>query len=166
MNFKELRGGLSVHVLDKGNMTYHVGKVVNCGAPRYPMPNNSTMKNPANFIPQMIVDLTLEIDGKTTTYELPCDQSAHANGNTLFATDKQSILNELHATQRECEEYFAQYDRRKKMREDVSNLIAELDTEFKEKKEMGDRIAKLETNFDKLMSGQDEIMNLLKGMKS
>lgn len=164
ITFKELRTSGQVHLLDKANETYLVGKVINRSEPHYHNlnPTDLTKLPTMQNVSQMVVDVTIETSKGTSTYSLPADTSVHALGTILFSTDTNSILGELRATVRECDEYLAAYDKRKKMKSWAEGLISDLDIEYKEKKEITDRIAKLESSFGNIEKGQSAILATLK----
>lgn len=162
MTFKELRPALPIHIFDKGNMTYTQGKVVNVNGPRI---NTTAMQQPYQTgvpsLPQMVMDVTIETNGTTATYQLPENVGATAVGSMLIATDKSNILAELQATKADCENYLANVDKKKEMLGKCENLIAELDTSFKEKKEMDDRIKAVENAQAEQNGKLDKILEML-----
>lgn len=165
MTFKELRQNLPIHILDKSEMVYAQGKVVNVGMPRI----NAQQGQQANFgaMPpmQMVVDVTVEWNGKTNTYTLQENASAAAVGSTLVATDKADIVKELQATKADCEQYLANVDKRKEQLEQCDKLIGELDTEYKEKAEITNRLNDLDSKYDKVIEGQNKIMEMIQNMQ-
>ena len=163
MIFKELRPALPIYIFDKSSMTYTQGKVVNANGPRY----NANVQQPGSMpsfnMPQMVMDVTVEAGGKTTTYQLPDNVGAAAVGSMLIATDKSSILAELQATKANCEDYLAGVDKKKEMLAKCENLIEELDTSFKERKQFEDRISAVESTQTEQNKKLDKILDLLSG---
>lgn len=162
MTFKELRLNNPIHFLDKGEgMKYYQGKVVNVGQPRFDsqLPQPGAM--PTTQLPQMVVDVTVEANGKTETYKFPDGASVAAVGSVLISTDKDGILREVDATIVDCEQYFASYDSRKKTYEASKALKAELDTAFKEKQETENRFNTIEKTQEEQGAKLDRILKLL-----
>jgi chaperonin cofactor prefoldin len=160
MIFKELRQNNTVYMLDKREgMKYTQGKVLNVGQPRIDtqLPTPGTMQ-----MPQTVVDVTIEANGKTETYKFPDNVGVAAVGSVLFSTDKEGVLKEVQATISDCEQYLSQVDAKKEMLEQGKSLIAELDTTFKEKQEIENRISKIEKQQEEHISILKEMLSILK----
>lgn len=154
MTFKELRANNAIHILDKNDgVKYCQGKVLNVGMPRIDTPQPGTM--PAMQMPQMVVDVTVEANGKTETYKFPDSASVAGVGNTLFSTDKDGVIREVDATIAHCEQYFADKERMEKAYEQSKQLKSELDSAYKEKQET-------ETRFHTIEETQKEHGQMLK----
>lgn len=164
MTFKELRPNNPIHLLDKSEgIAYILGKVLNVGQPRFeaqPMPNPTGM--PAMQVPSMVVDVTVEANGKTDTYKLDENASVAAVGTVLISTDKEGIIREVDATIAHCEQYFADKERMEKTYEQSKQLKSELDSAFKEKQEIENRFKKLEDAQAKQGDMLKEILGILK----
>lgn len=161
MTFKELRQNLPIHILDKGEMVYGLGKVVNVGMPRI----NTQAGQPNNFgtMPQMqmVVDVTVEWNGQTKTYTLADNASVAAVGSVMVSIDKADILKELQATKTDCEQYLANIDRKKEELEKCDKLIGELDTSFKERQETENRFKTIEETQKEQGNKLDKILEIL-----
>ena len=168
MTFNEIRQNLQVYVLIKGDeLVYAQGKVINKGQPRI----NTQSTNGQNMMmgvtmPSMVIDVTLELNGQTNTYPLPQNASVAAIGNTLISLSKDDILNELHATESQCDEYLAGVEKTKKRKAKCVALLAELDTAFKEKQDITRRIDDLQEKYNDIVNGQNEILQILKDNRS
>ena len=167
MTFKELRPNNIVHILDKRDgATYTQGKVLNVGQPRVEMPNNMQIQAPGAItgmsIPSMVVDVTIEANGKTATYVFAEGATtATVDKCVLFATDKEAILRELDSTITECEQYIEGVDAKKKLLQQSNELKSQLDTAYKEKQATENRFKTIEKAQDKLNGKLDKILELL-----
>jgi len=163
MTFNELRNSFPVHILDKNEMHYIQGKVINKGNPRpntqVPAPNQTNLFQ----LPQLqtVVDVTIEADGKTSTYVADSNASAVMAGNILIALDKQDIIRELKAINAECDEYLANVGKKKEAKDKCTKLIGELDTDFKEKQAMETEIQNLKNAQKEQGDKLDKILKLL-----
>lgn len=165
MTFKELRQNLPIHIFDKKAMTYTQGKVVNTGTPRI---NTQQNQQPAfGTMPQMqmLVDVTVDYNGKTETFALDVNANVAAVGTCLVSTDKADILNELHATAADDEKYLAGVEDEKKMRQErldkCKSLIADLDTAYKERQETENRFKTIENTQKEQGNKLDRILEIL-----
>ena len=160
MTFKELRTNNAIHILDKNDgVKYCQGKVLNVGTPRIDTPQPGTM--PTMQMPQMVVDVTVEANGKTETYKFPDSASVAGVGNTLFSTDKDGVIREVDATIAHCEQYFADKERMEKAYEQSKKLKSELDSAYKEKQEIDLRFQKMDEKYDNLDKKMDKVLKLL-----
>lgn len=163
MTFKELRPNNPIYILDKSDgVTYAEGKVLNVSQPRYDIqpaqqPNAMTMQ-----LPPMVVDVTVEFNGKTETYKFAENASVAAVGNALFSTDKEGVIREVDATIADCERYFAEKEHREKTYEQSKALKGELDMVFKEKQEAEVRFSKIEKTQEEQGGMLKEILGILK----
>lgn len=164
MTFKELRPNNIIHVLDKNDgVAYIQGKVLNVSQPRFDtqqMPQPGAM--PSMQMPQMVVDVTVEANGKTDTYKFPEGGSVAAVGNVLFSTDVAGILREVDATIADCEQYFADKEHKEKAYEQSKRLKSELDSSYKEKQETENRFNTIEQKQEEQGNMLKEILGILK----
>lgn len=161
MTFKELRPNNPIHILDKNDgVKYCQGKVLNVGMPRMDTAQPGTM--PAMQMPQMVVDVTVEANGKTETYKFPDSASVAGVGNTLFSTDKDGVIREVDATIAHCEQYFADKERMEKTYEESKQLKSELDSAYKEKQKNENRFLSIEKTQAEQGDMLKEILGILR----
>jgi hypothetical protein len=162
MTFKELRPNNPIHLLDKSDgVKYCQGKVLNVGQPRFDtqqMPQPGTMPS----MPNMVVDVTIEANGKTNTYKFAENATVGAVGNMLVSTDKEGVIREIDATIAHCEQYFADKEKMEKEYEESKKLKAELDTAYKEKQENENRFLSIEKTQAEQGDMLKEILGILK----
>ena len=162
MTFKELRQNNPIHLLDKSDgVIYTQGRVLNVGMPRFDtaqMPQNSMPMQ----MPTMVVDVTVEANGKTETYKLAEGASVAAVGNTLISVDKEGIVREVDATIAHCEQYFADKEHMERTYEQSKQLKSELDLQYKEKQETESRFKTIEETQKQQGEKLDQIIALLK----
>jgi hypothetical protein len=112
-------------------------------------------------MPQMVVDVTVEANGKTETYKFPDSASVAGVGNTLFSTDKDGVIREVDATIAHCEQYFADKERMEKTYEQSKQLKSELDSAYKEKQETESRFHTIEETQKEQGNMLKQILNIL-----
>ena len=164
MTFKELRQNNQIHILDKREgAKYTLGKVLNVSQPRFDMPN---MAQPGTMqqmtMPNMVVDVTVEANGKTETFKFPENASMYAVGSTLYSIEKDGIVRELDATIAQCEQYFADQKKMRTTLEQSKTLKSELDSTYRERQETEERFASIEKNQHEMGEKLDRILEQLK----
>lgn len=76
------------------------GKAVTVGFPRYDLATKST-----------VIDITLDVNGKTATYAIPENLSVTYAGNLVLSTDKEGLVREIEAMRTSAEQILASTDR-------------------------------------------------------
>ena len=97
MYFKDLKQNYPVFILDKQDLTLIQGKVVSAGFPRMEM-------NPAAGKSGMVVDVSIEADGKTANYVIPENLSVTYAGNLVLSVDRQGLAGEVEAMKAAAEQ--------------------------------------------------------------
>ena len=90
MLFKDIKQNYPVYILNKQDLSLTQGKAVQVPFPRMEM-NQKTGKT------EMVVDITIEANGKTATYVIPENLSVTYAGNLILSTDKMSLASEIEA---------------------------------------------------------------------
>lgn len=148
MLFKDIKQNHIVHILDKEEMKYFQCKALSVSFPRMSMAQNGTT--------QSVVDVTIEMDGKTATYSIPEHLSITYAGNLILSTDSDGLSREIEAMKNNAEQILCSVDKQKKIIEKASDLLVQLNPSFREKKDIEER-------FNKIESGMTEMKNMLSG---
>ena len=104
MNFKELKKGFPVYIINKETIEYCQGKVVQDATP--PRVN-------AVFGQPLVVDVSIESNGSTKIWTLSADQKVaemQNDSNVIISTDKNTILAMIKSINQECENYLQGID--------------------------------------------------------
>ena len=152
MQFKDIQQGYTVHILNKQDMTYIQGKVTGNTFPRMETINGKA---------QMVVDVNIEVDGKTATYTIPESLSVTFAGNLVLSTDREALSREVEAMKNNAEKRLANVDSDKKIVERASNLLAELNPIYKQKQDTEKRFGEIEgsiTDLKEMMKAQQDMM--------
>lgn len=147
MNFKDLKAGHEVYAVDLQKVEVYVGKVVD--SPTLPH------TDPKYGISQLVVDLTVEVNGKPTTYVLPSDTDSAYPQNMVVTTSRDVVLREIEAKKNTCQQNLSMVDYYKECVGKCDKVIADYNPAFKEKQENEARFAAIE-------QGQAKIMEMLK----
>lgn len=111
MLFKDIKQNYPVYILNKQDLSLTQGKAVQVPFPRMEM-NQKTGKT------EMVIDITIEANGKTATYVIPESLSVTYAGNLILSTDKMSLASEIEAMKNTAEQVLASVDELKKMMSD------------------------------------------------
>lgn len=166
MLFKDIKQNYPVFILDKQELKVSQGKVVSAAFPRIDMnagvkPGNVSPTNPTGA--QMVVDITIEADGKTATYTIPENLAITYAGNIVLSTDRDGLVREIEAMKNAAEQILSTVDHQKAIVEKSSALLAELNPIYKEKIETEERFGKIENSVSEL---KDMLSNFIKEFKS
>lgn len=140
MAFKDVKQSYSVYILNKQDMTITDGKVISIGFPHMDM----------NSKPQLVVDVTIESNGKTATYTIPENLSITYTGDIVLSTDKQGLVCEVEAMKNSAEKILESVPRQKEIVDKAGILLADLNPVFKQKKENEERFSKMESSISRL----------------
>lgn len=153
MQFRDVQQNYPIFILDKQELTVKQGKVMTKGFP-YPDRNNITQA-------KMVIDFSIELDGKTAIYTIPDDLSVTYAGNLVISPEKGNIINEIEAIKNTAEQVINSVDAQKEKYEKASKLLAELNPAYRDKKETEDRLNKLESSIGDIKSMMSKLMESL-----
>ena len=163
MIFKDIKQNYPVFMLDKQALTITQGKAIAVAFPRLDLNKNAA-------VTQMVVDVTIEAEGKTATYTIPENLSVTYAGNLVLSTDRQGLVNEVEAMKTAAEQALSSMGRQKEILAKSSALLAELNPAFKEKQETEKRFGQIESSIheikDLLKAQQEAMANFIKEFKS
>lgn len=141
--FKDIKQNYPVYILDKQEFCIIQGKATAVSFPRVEM-NQKTNKA------EMVVDVTVEADGKTATYTIPDNLSVTYAGNLVLSTEKPGLTGEVEALKAGAEQVIASVPQAQKIIDRASSVLAELNPIYKEKQETEQRFGKIETSISEL----------------
>ena len=163
MIFKDIKQNYPVFILDKQALTITQGKAIAVAFPRLDLNKNTA-------VTQMVVDVTIEAEGKTATYTIPENLSVTYAGNLVLSTDRQGLVNEVEAMKTAAEQALSSMERQKEILAKSSALLAELNPAFKEKQETEKRFGQIEYSIceikDLLKAQQEAMAHFIKEFKS
>lgn len=139
MNFKDIKQGYSIYVLNKNLLTISTEKVKSISLPHVDVKFANT---------SMVVDVTTD----AATYCMVADTDIAYPENKVITTDKVNILREVESLRTISEQALGQIDRHKEIIEKANALIADLDPTQKEKQVNEARFNSIEANIQKMMT--------------
>nr|DAM87845.1 MAG TPA: ATP synthase subunit alpha [Caudoviricetes sp.] len=162
MLFKELKQNYPVYILDKQAVTFTQGKVISVSLPRMGVGNGTMPMMPTSSPTAMLVDVTIEADGRTATYSIPENLAVTYAGSTVLSTDREGISREIEAMRATAEQVLSSVDRQKEILDKTQSLLAELNPAYKEKKETDERFNRIEGDVSEMKSMVRDLLNKLK----
>lgn len=162
MLFRELKQDYPVYGLYKGDeLKVVTGKVVNVSQSHL---ENVPMTMPGQIIPkpgQMVIDVTLEVEGVTNTYSIPENSSFVYAGNLALATDKDVIVKEVEVIKNQSEEALSKVEYHQNRAEKCKEILASWNPVFKEREDNEKRFSKIEGDVNEIKSDLKELLKKL-----
>lgn len=124
-------------------------------------PNACKEMNQKTGKTEMVIDITIEANGKTATYIIPESLSVTYAGNLILSTDKMSLASEIEAMKNTAEQVLASVDHQKEVLEKSSSLLAELNPVYKEKQETEKRFSAIEETVTGVKGSVDELKKMM-----
>lgn len=152
--FKDIKQNYPVYILDTQEFSFVQGKASQVSFPRLDM-NQKTGKT------EMVVDVTIEANGKTATYTIPENHSVTYAGHLVLATEKAGLVGEVEAQKANAEQVLASAAKAQNIIDNAPALLAELNPIYREKQETEQRFGKIEKSIngmEELMKKQQEMM--------
>lgn len=155
MLFKDIKQNYPIFILDKQNLTLTQGKVISAGFPRVEM-------MPSTGKSEMVIDFSIEADGKTGTYVIPESLSVSYAGNLIISPDKTSLVNEIEAMKATAEQVLASVKHHEDVLAKSSGLLAELNPAYKERQEYERRLDSMEKSIADMKGLMEGFINEFK----
>lgn len=150
MNFKDLKKDFPLYVLDRnGDMEIVTAKVLSdVSAPHIDYEHGNSM--------QMVVDVNLEIGGKSQIYVMPEGISTTTTPNNMvISTDITTILRELDSMRVRSEEVVRSCPVHQHIIERCNDLMEQWDPVLKERRESNKRFETLESRISTMEGNID-----------
>lgn len=158
-----LRPGVPVYVLYKNEPKFAVGKVAQVSNQYPPQFNFQQPLNPNNM--GMMVDLSIEVDGKTETYpRIPINSSIaeFPDKGVILSETRDGIVNEINVIRNASQTAIDQVDVHKRIIASCDQLLLDLNPQLKHEQEQAGKIARLEEQ----LAGMSDQIAALTGMLS
>ncbi len=152
MNFKDIRQGYPVYILDKQALSLSEGKVTAVGFPYFPV-----QTPPGAHSLGMSVDVTIEAGGKAATYTIPEQLSVTFAGNLVLSTDRAGLAAEVESMRTAARQAIEGMQRQKDIIDAADGLLIQLKPEYRER-------AETEKRFSSLEGAMADVKSLLQGL--
>lgn len=117
--FKDIKQNYPVYILDTQEFSLIQGKATQVSFPRLEM-NQKTGKT------EMVVDVTIEANGKMATYAIPESHSVTYAGHLVLSTEKSGLASEVEAQKANAEQVLASASKAQNIIDKAPSLLAEL----------------------------------------
>ena len=158
-----LRQGTPVYVLYKNEPRFAVGKVAQVSNQYPPQFNFQQPINPNTM--GLMVDLSIEVDGKTETYpRIPINSSVaeFPDKGVILSETRDGIVNEINVIRNVSQTALDQVDLHKRIISSCDQLLLDLNPQLKHDQEQAGKIAKLEEQ----IAGMSEQIAAMTGLLS
>lgn len=158
-----LRQGTPVYVLYKNEPRFAVGKVAQVSNQYPPQFNFQQPLNPNTM--GMMVDLSIEVDGKTETYpRIPINSSIaeFPDKGVILSETRDGIVNEINVIRNASQTAIDQVDLHKRIIASCDQLLLDLNPQLKHDQEQANKIARLEEQ----LAGMSEQIAAMTGLLS
>ncbi|MBR3466531.1 MAG: hypothetical protein IKH15_04860 [Bacteroidales bacterium] len=158
-----LRPGNPVYVLYKNEPKVAVGKVAQVSNQYPPQLNFQQPLNPNNL--GMMVDLSIEVDGKTEPFpRIPINSSVaeFPDRGVIISETRDGIVNEIGVIRNASQTALEQVDVHKRIIASCDRLLLDLNPQLKREQEQAGKIARLEEQ----LAGMSDQIAALTGMLS
>ena len=156
MLFKDIKQNYPVYILDKQEFCIIQGKATAVSFPRIEM-NQKTGRS------EMVIDVTVEANGKTATYAIPENLSVTYAGNIVLSTDKQGLTGEVEAMVASADQVIASVAHAQKIKDNAPTILAELNPVYREKQETEQRFGKIEGSISEMKELMQSQQKMLEG---
>ena len=155
MQFKDIKQNQTIFILDKQEFTVVQGKATSVGFSR-------VGTNPSTGKTEMLIDITVEYDGKTGNYAVPEHLSIAYTGNLIMTPNQADIVAEIKSAQHASDQYFAAEPHHRKVRDKAPGLLADMDPTYKEKQQTEQRFKTIETTVQDMKAMLSDFINEFK----
>lgn len=139
MIFKDIKPNYPIYLFDRNTIVITEGKVTGIGASHLSKMNN---------LFEMVVDVTIEINGSTQTYTVKDSNEVSWSGQLMITPNKEMVIQEIQSMKSQAEDALNKVDQYKETVDKCNSLLSAFDPIYKDKKENDERFAKLEQSIN------------------
>lgn len=151
MNFKDLKQGYPIYILDRKALSAKTVNITDISLPHV----DAKFGGATN----LVVDITTD-EGQTYVM-IAESESAYPDG-MVISTCVDHILREITSMRNTSQQALDRVDRERVIVERCDNLLAELDPSQREKQKTEERFAKIERSQQEMKSGMDQLIQMMK----
>lgn len=155
MTFKNIKQGAAVYILDRDKMEFKQGVVTAVSFPRLNLQCNAGQNS------SMVVDVTIESDGKPATYTIPEGLSVTYASNLVLSIDMQGLSTEVERMKTDAERILASVEKQKMVIEKAGDLLSQLNPQYKERQETEKRFRGIEGDLSSVKTMVEKLLNKL-----
>lgn len=160
MLLKDCQKNYPIFILNRNEINASQGKIIDVSRPHF------DNRNPTST--SMVIDVTVEIDGKQTSFVMPESANVAYTDSLVISCDRTDIMREVEAICSRNEEELKQTPVREKTVQKCKAIIEEWNPTVKQQRETDERISKIENALTELQKNHsdsdvkmDKILRLL-----
>lgn len=159
--FKELHAGSTIYFLVGKNNDLEIKQGVVIKGPGMSHAPTPQPGQPINYLAQSVVDIEIELDGQSRSYEIQDNTTYSYGGGMLIAADLQPILSEIEKIGSQAQERINSREKDEACVKRCNELKLQYDPKAKEQKALDDRFKSIEDGQRKFQSDMSQQMQQL-----
>ena len=148
MLLKDCQKGYPIFILNRNEIAACQGKIIDVSRPHF------DSRNPTST--GMVIDVTVEIDGKQTSFVMSENANIAYTDNLVISCDRTDIMREVELICSRNEEELKQTAVREKTVQKCKAIIEEWNPAVKQQRETDERISKIETALTELQKNHSD----------
>lgn len=144
MLLKDCQKGYPIFLLNRNDIVVSQGKIVDVSRPHF------DNRNPTST--SMVIDVTVEIDGKQTSFVMPESANVAYTDNLVISCDRTDIMREVEAICNRNEEELKQTSVREQTVKKCKAIIEEWNPAIRQQRETDERMSKMEKEMGQMRS--------------
>lgn len=144
MLLKDCQKGYPIFLLNRNEIVASQGKIVDVSRPHF------DNRNPTST--SMVIDVTVEIDGKQTSFVMPESANVAYTDNLVISCDRTDIMREVEAICNRNEEELKQTAMREQTVKKCKSIIEAWNPTIRQQREAEERMSKMESNMEQMRS--------------
>ena len=144
MLLKDCQKGYPIFILNRNEITACQGKIIDVSRPHFDSRNPSSTS--------MVIDVTVEIDGKQTSFVMSESSSIAYTDNLVLSCDRNDIMHEVEAICSRNEEELKQTEVRRQTVQKCKTILEDWNPAIKQQRESEERMTKMEKAMGQLRS--------------
>lgn len=144
MLLKDCQKGYPIFLLNRNEIVASQGKIVDVSRPHF------DNRNPTST--SMVIDVTVEMDGKQTSFVMPESANVAYTDNLVISCDRTDIMREVEAICNRNEEELKQTAMREQTVKKCKSIIEEWNPTIRQQREAEERMSKMEKEMGQMRS--------------
>ena len=156
----QIAQGATLYILNRKEPSVMEANVVNVSQPHI---SKSAQNNPMGAFQNLVVDLTLSINGETTTIEFPINSAVanYPDKGWYASTDKTAVAREVESMANMSRQILTQVPMHQKIVQGCDALILQLNPEKQKEAQQAQEITMLKAQLSEMSGKFDQLVSLL-----
>ena len=156
----QIAQGATLYILNRKEPSVMEANVVNVSQPHI---SKSAQNNPMGAFQNLVVDLTLSMNGETTTIEFPINSAVanYPDKGWYASTDKTAVAREVESMANMSRQILTQVPMHQKIVQGCDALILQLNPEKQKEAQQAQEITMLKAQLSEMSGKFDQLVSLL-----